>query len=44
MLARLAAENDTVYFAVLSGKEQERLQVLLHWLIDTHWLSALAIG
>lgn len=42
-LASLADENDAVFFAVLSGEEQEGLRALLHALIDKHGLSAMPV-
>lgn len=43
-LALLADENDTAFFAVLSGEEQKELRALLHALIDKHGLSAMPVG
>lgn len=42
-LAHLADENDAVFLAALTGKEQERLRALLHTLIDKHKLSAMPV-
>jgi DNA-binding MarR family transcriptional regulator len=43
VLARLADENDTAFFAVLSGEEHQALRALLHALIDKHGLSAMPV-
>jgi DNA-binding MarR family transcriptional regulator len=43
VLARLADENDTAFFAVLSSEEQKELRALLHRLIDKHGLSAMPV-
>lgn len=42
-LAHLADENDAVFLAALTGKEQESLRALLHTLIDKHKLSAMPV-
>ena len=43
VLARLADENDTAFFAVLSDEAHERLRDLLYALIDKHGLSAVPV-
>ena len=42
-LAHLADENDAVFLAALTGKEQERLRALLQTLIDKHKLSGMPV-
>lgn len=43
VLARLADENDTAFFAVLNDRQQEGLRSLLHELIDRHELSVIPV-
>lgn len=43
VLARLADENDTAFFAVLSGEAHESLRGVLYALIDKHGLSAMPV-
>jgi len=42
-LARLADENDSFFFSVLSKEEQEELRAFLRALIDKHGLSIVPV-
>lgn len=43
LLAGLADENDAMFFAALTGEEQDELRRLLRALIDKHGLSAIPV-